>query len=179
MRSFLLNIRRAILVTVAFFVILGLAYPFVEAGIGSVFFHHQVNGSLVANGSTRVGQKWTGAQWFQGRPDNYDPTATGGSNLGPRSQVLVKTVKGRIAQLKKEGITPTPDLVTGSFSGIDPDIAPIDAYAQVNAVAKARHMNPAALRTLIKANIQGPELGFLGATYINVLQLNEALAKLH
>jgi K+-transporting ATPase ATPase C chain len=104
--------------------------------------------------------------------------ATGGSNLGPRSKVLVKDVQQQIAALKKAGITPTPDLVTTSGSGVDPDIAPIDAYAQVNAVAKARSIPVATLRHLVATHISGPELGFLGSSYVNVLQLNEALAGL-
>lgn len=171
------NLRRGFLVTAVFFVILGFAYPFAEAGIGEVFFNHQVNGSLTANGSTRVGQKWTGPMWFQGRPDSDNPTATGGSNLGPRSKVLVQDVQKAIAALKKEGITPTPDLVTTSGSGIDPDISPLDAYAQVNAVAKARHLPVATVRHLVATHVVGPEFGFLGSEYINVLELNEALAK--
>jgi K+-transporting ATPase c subunit len=34
------------------------------------------------------------------------------------------------------------------------------------------------LKRLINQQTQGAELGFLGSTYINVLQLNEALVKL-
>ncbi|MBO0728563.1 MAG: potassium-transporting ATPase subunit C [Acidimicrobiaceae bacterium] len=174
----LVHLRRAILVSLVFFVILGLAYPLVETGIGQAFFHHAANGSLTANGSTRVGQKWTGPQWFQGRPDGFDPMATGGSNLGPRSKVLVNTVAKQVAQLKKEGIMPTPGLVTSSGSGIDPGISPVDAYAQVDAVAAANHLPAAAVRHLVDTHITGREYGFLGSPFVNVLSLNEALAKL-
>jgi potassium-transporting ATPase KdpC subunit len=87
-------------------------------------------------------------------------------------------VKQQIAQLKKEGITPTPDLVTTSGSGVDPDIAPVDAYAQVNAVAKARGLSPAVVRHLVATHITAAQFGFLGAPYINVLQLNQALARM-
>lgn len=176
--QFFVNLRRGFVATVVFFVILGLAYPLVETGIGQAFFHNQANGSLTANGSTLIGQKWTAPMWFQGRPDGFDPTATGGSNLGPRSKVLVQTAKKQIAALRKEGITPTPDLVLSSGSGVDPDIAPMDAYAQVSTVAKARHMSPTSLRTLIAAHTRSAQWGFLGSPYINVLELNEALAKL-
>ena len=136
-------------VTVFFFVLLGLLYPLAETGIGQALFTHQANGSLSADGSTLVGQHWTGPQWFQGRPDTDDPMATGGTNLGPRSKELVKTVRQQVAALRKEGITPTPDLVTTSGSGVDPDIAPVDAYAQVNAVAKARGLPVADVRQLV------------------------------
>jgi K+-transporting ATPase ATPase C chain len=104
--------------------------------------------------------------------------ATGGTNLGPRSKTLVKDVKEQIALLKKEGITPTPDLVTTSGSGVDPDIAPVDAYAQVNVVAKARGLSVAAVRHLVSTQIHSAEFEFLGSPYVNVLQLNEALRTL-
>jgi potassium-transporting ATPase KdpC subunit len=172
------SLRQAVIVSAIFFVLLGLAYPLAETGIGQAFFSHQANGSLTKNGSTLVGQHWTSPKWFVGRPDEDNPMATGGTNLGPRSKVLVKDVAAQIALLKKAGITPTPDLVTTSGSGVDPDIAPVDAYAQVNAVAKARHLPVAEVRRLVASQIQQPAGGFLGASYINVLQLNEALARL-
>lgn len=172
------SLRQAVLVTIFFFILLGLAYPLAETGIGQALFNHQANGSLTANGSTLIGQQWKSPMWFIGRPDSDDPNATGGSNLGPRSKVLVKAVKTQIATLKKEGITPTPDLVTTSGSGVDPDISPAGAYAQVNAVARARHLPVAQVRQLVTSHIQSPQAGFLGAQTVNVLQLNEALAKL-
>lgn len=174
----LVSLRRAILVSVFFLVLLGLAYPLAETGLGQAFFSHQANGSLTHNGSLLVGQSWTGPHWFRGRPDADNPMATGGANLGPRSKALVAGVRQQIAKLKKEGITPTADLVTTSGSGIDPDIAPADAYAQVDAVAKARGLPVATLRRLVAAQTHGPQLGFLGSSYINVLQLNQALSHL-
>ena len=179
MRSQLfLNLRRGFLVTVIFFVLLGLAYPLAETAIGQAFFSHQANGSLTANGSTLIGQTWSGPKWFQGRPDGVDPMATGGTNLGPRSKTLVEDTKKEVAKLEKEGINPTPDLVTTSGSGVDPDIAPVDAYAQVDAVAKARGLPVATVRHLVATHIHPAELWFLGSPYIDVLQLNEALADL-
>jgi K+-transporting ATPase ATPase C chain len=174
----LTDLRRSILVSAVFFVLLGLAYPLAETGIGQAFFSHQANGSLTSNGSTLVGQTWAAPKWFQGRPDTDNPMATGGTNLGPRSKALVPAVQKQIALLKAEGITPTPDLVTTSGSGVDPDIAPVDAYAQVDAVAKARGLTVAAVANLVATHIHQPEFGFLGASYINVLELNEALAGL-
>jgi len=172
------SLRQAVIVSVFFFVLLGLAYPLAATGIGQAIFSRQANGSLTANGSPLVGQHWTGPKWFVGRPDTDNPMATGGSNLGPRSKELVKAVSAQITQLKKEGITPTSDLITTSGSGVDPDIAPADAYAQVSAVAKARGLPVAEVRQLVTARIHGPQAGFLGAAYINVLQLNEALARI-
>jgi K+-transporting ATPase ATPase C chain len=87
-------------------------------------------------------------------------------------------VRQRLAQLKKEGITPTNDLATGSGSGLDPDITPAGAYAQVKAVAAANHLAPATVRHLVASHIAGPYLSIFGSPYVNVLELNEALAKL-
>jgi K+-transporting ATPase ATPase C chain len=172
----LANLGRSVLLSAVFFVLLGLAYPLAETAIGQGLFARQANGSLTAHGSILVGQSWAGARWFHGRPDADDPMATGGTNLGPRSKVLVKAVRQQIGLLRKAGITPTPDLVTTSGSGVDPDISPADAYAQAHAVAKARGLPVAAVRQLVSVHIEQPQLGFLGSSYINVLQLNQALA---
>jgi K+-transporting ATPase c subunit len=77
------TVRPALGVSIIFFILLGLAYPLAETGIGQAFFNHQANGSLTADGSTQVGQAWTGPRWFHGRPDADNPMATGGANLGP------------------------------------------------------------------------------------------------
>ena len=45
-------------------------------------------------------------------------------------------------------------------------------------VSRATGLSPAALRALIARETNGAQLGFLGSSYIDVLQLNEALAKL-
>ena len=171
----LAHLRPAFGLTPIFFVLLGLLYPLAETGIGQALFSHQANGSLVTDGSTLVGQSWKGPRWFVGRPDADNPMATGGTNLGPRSEELVKAVRQQIAALHLDGVTPTSDLVTTSGSGVDPDIAPVDAYAQVNAVSKARGLPVAEVRQLVAAQVQQPQFGFLGSAYINVLQLNEAL----
>ncbi|HYB48052.1 MAG TPA: potassium-transporting ATPase subunit C, partial [Streptosporangiaceae bacterium] len=42
----LATVRRAVLVSAIFFVLLGLAYPLAATGIGQTFFSSQVNGSL-------------------------------------------------------------------------------------------------------------------------------------
>jgi K+-transporting ATPase ATPase C chain len=104
--------------------------------------------------------------------------ATGGSNLGPRSKVLAQDVSKQVDALQKQGIQPTPGLVTTSGSGIDPDISPADAYAQVNAVAAARHLSTSQVHQLVASRVHIAELGFLGSDYVNVLELNQALAQL-
>ncbi len=172
----LVNLRRAVAITVVL-VVLCIVYTLVETGVGQLFFSHQANGSLTAYGSTELGQAWTGPKWFQGRDETPNPLLSGPTNLGPRSEILVQQVQQRVAQLKKDGITPTNDLVTGSGSGLDPDITPADAYAQVNAVARANHLSAWKIHHLVAEHAAGAYLGFFGSPYVNVLQLNEALAK--
>ncbi|HWC37299.1 MAG TPA: potassium-transporting ATPase subunit C [Acidimicrobiales bacterium] len=173
----LVHLRRAVILSLIFLAVCGLAYGYAATGLSHVLFRHQADGSITANGSTLIGQSWSGPSWFQGRPDNYTPMATGASNLGPRSQALEQAVAKQIGALKKQGIQPTPGLVTTSGSGIDPDISPADAYAQVNAVAAARHLSVPQVHQLVAGHVHAAELGFLGSDYVDVLELNQALAQ--
>ena len=171
------NIRRAVALSVVL-IVLCLAYTYAETGIAQVFFKHQADGSLTQYGSTSIGQTWTGPKWFQGRDDEDNPEESGPTNYGPRSQQLYDQVKQESATLKKEGITPTNGLVTGSGSGIDPDISPADAYAQASAVASANGLSVSAIDSLIAKNVAPTYLGVFGAPYVNVLDLNVALHNL-
>lgn len=175
----LLHLRRSLVAIVILTVICGIIYPVVETALSQWWFPAQAGGSVTPNGSTLIGQTWKGAGWFHGRPDAEDPLATGPTNLGPTSKVLVAEVSAAIKAEAALGIKhPPADLVTTSGSGVDPDISPAAALVQVDAVAKARGLARAAIRELVIEHESGPQLGFLGASTVNVLQLNEALAKL-
>lgn len=100
---------------------------------------------------------------------------SGATNLGPRSEELVTYTKELLQYWEKRHVDPTSDLVTTSGSGVDPDITPTDALAEIPMVSPATGVPPAALRSLISQQTQGMELGFLGSPFVNVLQLNEAL----
>ena len=151
------------------------------------------------SGSALIGQEFTDAkgnplpQYFQPRPSNAvnaasktdygcDAGFSAASNLGPNNSTLLKTIQQRRAAIAAfNGVSPAsvpPDAVTASGSGLDPDISPQYAYLQVNRVAKARHLNPSAVRALVTANVQGRTLGFLGEPRVDVLNLNIALDKL-
>jgi K+-transporting ATPase ATPase C chain len=171
--------------TVVTVVLLGLLYPLAMTGFARVAFPWQAAGSLVkvdgrVVGSTLVGQLWTQPQYFQGRPSaagkGYDPTSTGGTNLGPTSAKLMTATQKRIAQLKHDNPdalgAPPIDLVTSSASGIDPDISPEAAYWQVPRIAAARHVSVDSVRALVATHIAGRQLGFLGEPHVNVLALN-------
>ena len=103
---------------------------------------------------------------------------SGATNLGPRSSVLLQYTKELMLYWHKLGVDPTADLVTTSGSGLDPDITPQDATVQIPMVAKATGIAPSALQKLIARETHSAQWGFLGSNYINVLQLNEGLARL-
>lgn len=104
--------------------------------------------------------------------------SSGATNLGPRSKVLLANTQQLVAYWHALGVNPTPDLVTTSGSGLDPDITPQDATVQIPMISAATGLPPSALAQLIKKETRDAELGFMGSKYIVVLQLNEALAKL-
>jgi potassium-transporting ATPase KdpC subunit len=199
----LVHLRRSLTMAVLCLVFFGFVYAFAGTGVAQVLFKHQANGSITANGSTLIGQNWSSPKWFHGRPDATGPYApnpkatppvgggdnplvangnsgsSGASNLGPRSKVLLTNTQALVAYWHKLGVNPTPDLVTTSGSGYDPDITAADALVQIPMVSKATGIAPSALQALIARETNGAELGFLGSSYVNVLQLNEALANLH
>ena len=183
------HLATSALYTVVTVIALGLTYPAVIWGLGTLLFHHQAQGSLITGaggkviGSELVGQNFTKARYFQGRPSaagkGYDPTATGGTNFGPTSKKLIDATKSTIAALKKanpDATEPIPmDLVTSSASGIDPDISPAGAAYQVPRVARARGMTVDAVRAIVAQHVTPRQLGLLGEPRVNVLELNRAL----
>src|ERR1700730_10236165 len=156
------ELRPAIVMTVLFTILTGIAYPFAVTGIAQVVFPWQANGSLVERdgkvvGSTLIGQVFADDKYFHGRPsattdtDPNDATKTvpapynaqnsGGSNLAPTAKSLIDRVKDDAGKQKPENTAKVPvDLVTTSASGLDPDITPAAADFQAARVAKARNV---------------------------------------
>ena len=187
-KDFTTALRPAIILTLLFAALLGLAYPLLLTGIGQTLFPTQANGSLIRDkgrviGSALIGQQFSQPDYFHGRPSaagkGYDATASSGSNLGPTSKALVERVRADIAALPRspEGTVPA-DLVTTSASGLDPDISPEAAFFQVARVAQARGLPQATVRKLIANQTREPLLGIIGAPRVNVLLLNRALDRL-
>ena len=119
-----------------------------------------------------------------GKPLPCNAANSTGSNLAPSSKILVSRVTGYTDYLHSLGVAknldgsnaPMPvDLVTGDFTGFDPDISEAGALAQVSMVAAARHLDPAKLRQLVESHLTGRSLGIFGSPYVNVLSLNIAV----
>ena len=205
-KQLLISIR----ITIVLLLLVSGVYPLVVWGLSQIAFKHQANGSLITNasgqvvGSELLAQGFTKAQYFQPRPSaaggGYDPTASGGTNLGPTSDKLINGIHKKdlapgksdpsdfdgVVDLAKQyrttnGLaagTPVPvDAVTRSASGLDPHISPANAELQAARVAKARGVPEEVVRGLVKDNTQDRSLGFLGEPAVNVLKLNVALDK--
>jgi potassium-transporting ATPase KdpC subunit len=192
------ELRPAIVMLVVMTIITGFLYPLGITGIAQLVFPDQANGSLIEKngkviGSALIGQNFTSAKYFHGRPsvttapDPKDPNKTvdapynaassAASNLGATSKPLIDRVKASVAALKAENPSaPVPvDLATASASGLDPDITPAGALFQIPRVAKARGLPEDRVRRLVEQHVAGRFLGIFGERHVNVLGLNLAL----
>lgn len=186
------QIKTALILLVFFTILTGLIYPLLVTGIAQTIFPWQANGKLINHdnkiiGSVLIGQSFTDAKYFWGRPSAttpfpYNPASSTGSNLGPSNPDFIKAVNDRVTTLKQvdpQNINAIPvDLVTASGSGLDPEISPQAALYQINRIAKARGLAPETIKQLIETNIIDRTFNILGESRVNVLQLNLALDKL-
>jgi len=194
MKSFLSQLRGAVMATLVLAVVCCGLYPLVVFGIGRALFPQRANGSLIVDacgtirGSRLLGQQFTADNYFHSRPsaagNGYDSTSSGGSNLGPTSQKLRDSIAQNIADYRSQnGLAtnaPVPaDAVTASASGLDPHISLENAAIQAPRVAKARGLPLEKVRTLISQNTDGSDFGVLGDPGVNVLELNLALDASH
>jgi len=176
--------------TIVTLVLTGLIYPLMMNSLAQVLFPWRANGSLVTDekgrvvGSELIAQGFTNPAYFQPRPSaagekGYDPTSSGGSNLGPTSKKLQDRVNGDLKRLKAENPDagePVPaELVTASASGLDPHLSPEGMLWQVPRVAKARGVIPDRIKAVVESNIEGRTFGILGEPRVNVLLVNLAL----
>ncbi len=180
----------AIKMTIVLTLLTGIAYPLAMVAIANLLLPAQAQGSLIVRngqvvGAVPIGQNFTSAGYFHGRPSaagakGYDASNSGGSNLGPTNKALIEAVRSRVRALReaepglKRGKIPV-DLVTTSGSGLDPEITPAAAEIQVARIAKARGLSEEAVRSLIRAYTRGRVAGLLGEPGVNVLELNLAL----
>jgi len=176
----------ACLYTVITAVVLGILYPLLVTGLARLAFRDKADGQLITQngeviGSRIIGQPFTGPGYFHSRPSaagtGYDASSSSGSNLASTNKQLVDRVNSSVAT-ERNGDADVPiDLVTASGSGLDPDISPAAALYQVPRVARERHLSEAAVRDLVTSHIKMRQLGLLGESRVNVLELNLALSK--
>lgn len=183
------HLRTAALLLAVFTLLTGVAYPLLITGIAQAVFPNEANGSLIVRdgvtvGSSLIGQKFTGNEYFWSRPSatgpaEYNGGASSGSNLGPSNSVLHDAIAQRVSALRaadSSNTVPVPvDLVTASGSGLDPHISVAAALYQAGRVARNRGVTESTVRALIDEHTQGRWLGVFGEPRVNVLELNLAL----
>lgn len=183
------TLRPALLLLIILTLITGGVYPLVATLLGQWWFPAQANGSLIVEdgkvrGSELIGQDFTNAKYFQGRPSAtsdspYNPMASGGSNLAASNPELDKEVKARISALRAANPEANPavpvDLVTTSASGLDGQLSPEATAWQIPRVAKARNLPVEQIARLVAENTTTPLVNFIGMPVVNIVKLNLAL----
>ncbi|OYX32135.1 MAG: potassium-transporting ATPase subunit C [Caulobacterales bacterium 32-69-10] len=180
------HLRPAIVATVFFTLLLGVAYPLTVTGIASLAFPFQAGGSMLRDGgrvvgSALVGQPFSEARYLHPRPSaagsGYDASASSGSNYGPLNPDLIARARADAEAVRAaDGVArPPADAVTASASGLDPDISPAYARVQAARIAVARGVPAEQVQAVIEQSIQAPVLGFLGQPKVNVLMTNRLL----
>ena len=181
-------------VLVGLTVVLGAAYPAAVWGISRI-------GGGSAEGSTVtdargcvVGSSLLGVDLRApaGRPDPYlhsrvvgsaddpfapgDPSASAASQQGPNSELLARNITARRQAIAaREGVAPSAvpvDAVTGSGSGVDPDISEAYAALQVPRLARVNGRSVHDVETIVARHTSDRQLGFLGQARVNVLEVN-------
>ena len=182
-------LRPAILLFILLSLITGGLYPLVTTALGQWWFKDRANGSLImqngeSRGSRLIGQNFTDARYFQGRPSAtaespYNPMASGGSNLAGSNPELDKAVAERVAALRAanpQASREVPvELVTASASGLDYSLTPAAAAWQIPRVAAARQLTVEQVSQLVAEHTQKPLVSFIGMPVVNIVELNLAL----
>jgi K+-transporting ATPase ATPase C chain len=185
----MLQLKRSILVFAGLSVICGLIYPLGITAVSQAIFPRQSNASVIKNGdivigSHLIGQLFTRAEYFHGRPSAtdppYDASNSSGSNLAPSSVKLLEQVKVRLEQIRQENGLPSnmpvpADLILASASGLDPHISAEAALLQAPRISKERKIPQSVIEKIVEQNVENPFLGIWGMQRVNVLRLNIAL----
>lgn len=185
------TLQPAIVLFLLLTVVTGILYPVAVTVIAQLAFSSAANGSLIREhdrlvGSELVGQSFTEARYFWGRPSASAPAYNGlggsGSNMATTNPALLDAVKARIERLHEvdpDNPAKIPlDLVTASASGLDPHISPAAALYQATRIARERGLTLDQVTSLIGKETQLPTFGFLGQPRVHVLKLNLSLDSL-
>ncbi len=189
MKHFVNELRISVVLTAALAVLVCGLYPLAVFVAAQGLFPGKANGSIVyhngsAVGSDLLGQAFKSPQYLHPRPsaagNGYDTMASGGSNLGPTSKVLIEKTRKCVDEYRNENglsreIQVPADAVMASASGLDPHISVENALLQASRIAKARGVPPDVINEEIRKHTEGRALGVLGEPRVNVLQTNLAL----
>ena len=185
------DLKTAMLLFIAFSLLMGLIYPLFMTGVIQIAMPKQASGSLIVVdgkivGSELIGQNFTSPSYFHGRPSavNYAGNGSGASNFGPTNKNLMEQVRQRISEVRTENnlssnATVPSELVLTSGSGLDPHISMEGAMLQVPRVAVARGIPESEVKVLVYQHIEPAQFGIMGQERVNVLNLNLALDKLN
>ncbi|WP_082472224.1 potassium-transporting ATPase subunit KdpC [Paenibacillus bovis] len=173
------------------FVLCCVLYQLAITGIAKVAMPHQAAGSLVYNsnqdvvGSELIGQSFTDPHYFQGRVSSidYNANGSGSPNYAPSNPDLIKRIEESVTTWQKQNpdvpVSALPvDLVTNSGSGLDPDITPQAAAAQIPRISQLTGLKTEQLQSLVQENTTSAQLGIFGEPAVNVLKLNLAVQQL-
>jgi K+-transporting ATPase ATPase C chain len=184
----------AVAVLAAMTVILGIAYPAVVWGVSRLDTTSAEGSQVTDRNGCVVGSSLIGIdpQVAPGEPDRYlharvlgsaddpmapgDPAASAASNQGPNSEKLAGWITERRDLIAtREGVAPDQvpaDAVTGSGSGLDPQISEAYARLQVPRLARENGKSVEEIEQVISEHTAGRQLGFLGQARVNVLEVN-------
>ncbi|UJD93935.1 potassium-transporting ATPase subunit KdpC [Lelliottia amnigena] len=182
-------LRPAILLFILLTLVTGGLYPLLTTALGQWWFTDQANGSLIIQngenrGSRLIGQNFTDARYFQGRPSAtaespYNPMASGGSNLAGSNPELDNAIGERVAALRAANPQASRDvpveLVTASASGLDYSLTSESVAWQIPRVAAARQLTTEQVRKVVEEHTQKPLVNFIGMPVVNIVELNLAL----
>lgn len=179
-----------------FTLICGVIYPGIVTGAAQVLFKDKANGSMLSSQGTNyasslIGQPFEGNEYLWGRAIThqtplyfdeqgeplYYPSA---SQLSPASDTYREEVEKRVAKIKetnpaKEGVKIPVDLVTGSGSGLDPQISKKAALYQVDRIAAARNMEKEEVTKIIDTCTTHKFLSIFGEDVVSVVKVNAML----
>lgn len=131
---------------------------------------------------SNIAQNFSEDKYFSSRPSavGYNAAGSGGSNKGPSNPDYLAEVQARIdtflvhnPSVNKADIP--SDLVLASGAGLDPHISIQAANVQVKRIAQMRNISESTIQQMIEKQTEGPLLGLIGPSRINVLKLNLAL----
>ena len=189
-------IQKSVILIIIMTVLCGVIYPLFITGIAQLFFHSKANGSIIEvdgtkYGSALLGQQFTKDQYLWGRSMSLNTGLfsdaegnplmyAGPSNISTASEEFKQTVKERVEKMKSAnpdaGTELVPvDLVTGSGSGLDPQISYAAATYQVQRIANSRDIPSNQVQNIIDQYTTNRFVGIFGEKVVNVLQVNLAL----